>query len=167
MEIATSLTDEAVADALENLVPGSSAWVDLLPGSITFDIPAGQGEIKIQCLTLAGYTLQVKVNGAAVVSITQTSFGWATVTYDVAVPTHVVVYLHAASSSAPARIATKAQDENAGAYIQALKIVPANAPTAIENVVKTVEGTQKIMQNGIMYIIRDGKAYNAQGTQVK
>ena len=58
-------------------------------------------------------------------------------------------------------------DTDAGAYIKTVEIVPDNAPTAIENVVKEVEGSQKVMQNGILYIIRDGKVYNAQGTQVK
>jgi hypothetical protein len=53
------------------------------------------------------------------------------------------------------------------ACIQAIQIVPDDAPTAIENAVKETAGTQKVMLNGIMYIIRDGKAYNAQGTQVK
>ena len=165
LEIATALTDAVVAQALEDLVPGSSAWLALLPGSITFDVPAGQGEIQIQCLTLFGYTLKVMVDGAAAVSVTQTSLGWATVNYNVAAPTHVVIYLHAESSSAPARIATKAQDENAGAYIQALKIVPSGAPTAVKAVKPLVNGTQKILHHGQLLIIRDGKIFNAVGQQ--
>ena len=169
LELATSLTDEVVAQALENLVPGSSAWIDLLPGSLVFDIPAGSGTIQVQCLTLAGYTLQIKMEGQAVASIAQTTFGWAEVTYDVPAPIHVVIYLHAiALPDAPARIPTRMEEAvSAGACIQAIQIVPANAPTAIENAVKEAEGTQKMMHNGIMYIIRDGKLYNAQGTQVK
>lgn len=167
LEIATSLSDEVVAQALEELVPGSSAWVDLLPGSLVFDIPAGSGKVRVQCMTLAGYTLQVKKEGEDVVSITQTELGWAEVTYNVAAPIHVVIYLHANNASMPARIAAREQDTDAGAYIKTVEIVPDNAPTAIENVVKEVEGSQKVMQNGILYIIRDGKVYNAQGTQVK
>ena len=105
------------------------------------------------------------VDGAAAVSVTQTSLGWATVNYNVAAPTHVVIYLHAESSSAPARIATKAQDENAGAYIQALKIVPSGAPTAVKAVKPLVNGTQKILHHGQLLIIRDGKIFNAVGQQ--
>ena len=169
LELATSLTDDVVAQALDNLVPGSSAWIDLLPGSLVFDIPAGSGTIQVQCLTLAGYTLQIKMEGQAVASITQTTFGWAEVTYNVPAPIHVVIYLHAiALPDAPARIPTRMEDAvSAGACIQAIQIVPANAPTAIENAVKEAEGTQKMMHNGIMYIIRDGKLYNAQGIRVK
>lgn len=169
LELATSLSDEVVAQALENLIPGSSAWIDMLPGSLVFDIPAGAGTIQVQCLTLAGYTLQVKMEGQAVVSISQSTLGWADVTYNVPAPIHVVVYLHAASQpSAPARVTTRMEDAiSAGACIQAVKIVPANAPASIENTVMQTQGTQKVMHNGIMYIIRDGKAYNAQGVRVK
>ena len=108
------------------------------------------------------------MEGEAVVSITQTELGWAEVTYNVPAAIHVVIYLHATSSSAPARVIARTEDAvSAGAYIQAVEIVPNNAPSAIENVAKTVEGTQKIMLNGQLLILRDGKAYNAQGTQVK
>ena len=170
LELATSLTDEAVAQALEDLVPGSSAWIDLLPGSLVFDIPAGQGTVRVQCLTLAGYTLQVKMEGEAVVSIAQTTLGWAEVTYNVPAPIHVVIYLHAsAQASAPARIATRMEDAvSAGAYIQAVQIVPADAPvdpTAIVTIEQTREGAQKILRHGELYILRGEKTYTVQGQE--
>lgn len=169
LELATSLTDEAVAQALEDLVPGSSAWIDLLPGSLVFDIPAGRGTVQIQCMTLAGYTLQVKLEGQAVVSIAQTALGWAEVTYDVPAPVHVVIYLHAQSAaSAPARIATRVEDAvSAGAYIQAVKIVPENAPVGFENVQSDDVQSTKFIRDGQLIIIRDGKMYNATGVEVK
>jgi hypothetical protein len=169
LELVTSLTDEVVEQALEELVPGSSAWIDLLPGSLVFDIPAGQGKVQVHCVTTAGYTLQVKMEGQAVVSITQTDLGWAEVTYNVPAPIHVVIYLHAQSAaSAPARIATRMEDAvTAGAYIQAVKIVPADAPTAIEDVQSVnVQGT-KVIRNGQLLIIRDGKTFNVLGVKAK
>ena len=171
LEISTSLTDEQVAEALESIIPGSSAWVSALPGSLTFDVPAGKGEILVECLTLPGYTLKVKIEGEEAISVTQTeTFGWVKVTYDLAAPAHVVIYLHAVvSSPAPAHIAAQVREEDpsAGAFIKALKIVPANAPTGIEEIIPTVEGTQKIMLNGQIFIIRDGKVFNATGAQVR
>ena len=171
LEISTSLTDEQVAEALESIIPGSSAWVSALPGSLTFDVPAGKGEILIECFTLPGYTLKVKIEGEEAISVTQTeTFGWVKVTYDLAAPAHVVIYLHAVvSSPAPAHIAAQVREEDpsAGAFIKALKIVPANAPTGIEEIIPTVEGTQKIMLNGQIFIIRDGKVFNATGAQVR
>ena len=169
LELATSLTDEAVAQALADLVPGSSAWIDQLPGSLVFDIPAGAGKLRVQCLTLAGYTLQVKLEGEAVVSITQTELGWAEVTYNVPAPIHVVIYLHAQSAaSAPARIATQMQDAiSAGAYIQAVEIVPANAPTSIEQTEISSGSCQKLIKDGQLLILRSDKTFNANGQEVK
>ena len=174
LELATSLTDEVVAQALDSLVPGSSAWIDLLPGSLVFDIPAGQGKVRVQCMTLAGYSLQVKLEGQAVVSISQTSLEWAEVTYNVSAPIHVVIYLHASSNaaSAPARIATRMEDAvSAGAYIQAVKIVPAAAPeeptTALDAVPTSSDRATKVLVNGQIYLLRANHLYTLDGAQVK
>ena len=130
LEISTSLTDETVAEALESLVPGSSAWVSMLPGSLVFDVPAGKGEILIECMTLPGYTLQVQLEGEAAISVTSEKLGWATVKYDVEHPVHVVIYLHAVSSAkAPARIVAAVSDitSTTGAVIKTVQINPAKA----------------------------------------
>jgi hypothetical protein len=82
----------------------------------------------------------------------------------------VVIYLHAVvSSPAPAHIAAQVREEDpsAGAFIKAIKITPANAPTAIEEIIPATDGTQKIMYNGQLFIIRDGKVFNATGAQVR
>lgn len=47
------------------------------------------------------------------------------------------------------------------------RIKAAKANTGIEDIRVDVNGTQKVMVDGAMYIIRDGKAFNALGTQVK
>lgn len=174
LEISTSLTDEQVATAMETLIPGSSEWIDMLPGSLVFDIPAGEGTVRIQCMTLPGYTLQVKMEGKAAVSLTQVSLGWAEVSYNVVEPIHVVIYLHVASGSAPARIAANMEDTDptVGAYIQALKIAPKNAPdpnptTAIEIIEANQGENGKILMNGQLFIIREGRVFTATGAQVK
>ena len=126
LEISTLLTDEQVSEALETLIPGSSAWVASLPGSLVFDIPAGKGEIYVNCQTLPGYTINVMIDGQNAVSITQAEPGWAKINYDVTEATHVVVYLHATSSSAlaPSINFMKKGLSGANAYISAIKIVP-------------------------------------------
>jgi hypothetical protein len=58
----------------------------------------------------------------------------------------------------------------AGAYIQAVTIQPANAPlqpTAIDQVATPSNGSEKILRNGQLLILRDGKIFNAQGAQVR
>ena len=170
LEISTSLTDEQVEEALENLVPGSSAWIDMLPGSIVFDIPAGEGKVRINCMTLPGYKLQVKIEGQAAISVEQVALGWAEVSYNVAQSMHVVIYLHAeGGASAPARIiARTADDPAAGAYIQAIEIAPKNAPEGIEHIdAERLENGAKLLLDGQLYIIREGRIFNANGAQVR
>lgn len=169
LEISTQLTDAQVAEALETLVPGSSAWIDLLPGSLVFDIPAGEGKVRVNCMTLPGYKLQVKIEGKEAVSVEMVSLGWAEVTYNVPVPVHVVIYLHAPeNASAPARIATRLNDTDAHAYIAAIEIAPKDAPQGIDLIdANTVENGSKLLIDGQLYIIREGRVFNASGAQVK
>lgn len=169
LEISTQLTDAQVEEALESLVPGSSAWVDMLPGSLVFDIPAGEGELKVKCLTLPGYKLQVKIEGQAAVSVEMAELGWAKVSYNVAAPVHVVIYLHAPEgASAPARIATRMQDAvEAHAYIEAVEIAPAKAPQGLENIVVDGDQTTKILFDGQIYILREGHIFTVQGAEVR
>ena len=169
LEITTTLTEEQVDEALETLVPGSSDYKNLLPGSITFDVPAGKGEIRIECLTLMGYTLQVKIAGQAAIRVEQTTFGWATVTYDVEQDTHVVIFLKAPETapSAPARVKADS-DPTVGAQIKSLKIVPIEKSK--EGLI-TIDGQQqpnsKIFFNGQLYILRGDKVYTATGAEIK
>lgn len=169
LEISTQLTDAQVAEALETLVPGSSAWVERLPGSLVFDIPAGEGKVRVNCMTLPGYKLQVKIEGKDAVSVQQVELGWAEATYNVPVPVHVVIYLHAPeNASAPARIATRLNDTEAHAYIAAIEIAPKDAPQGIDLIdANTVENGSKLLIDGQLYIIREGRVFNASGAQVE
>lgn len=167
LEISTSLTDQQVAEALESFIPGSSAWIDFLPGSLVFDIPAGKGEILVNCMTFPGFSLNVMIEGQGAVSITQAEPGWAKVSYDVAVPTHVVVYLHASSSSAP-KAAPKKTQASPSAYIKAIKIVPESCLTAVEAIKADKPVSDgKYLKNGRLYIVRDGRIFDVTGIEVK
>ena len=176
LEITTTLTETQVETAMETLVPGSSEWMSALPGSLIFDIPAGEGKVRVLCAIVPGYSLEVKLEGKAAVSITQSDLGWAEVTYNVAAPLHVVIYLRASNpASAPARIAkdTKDDDPTVGAYIQAVKIAPNEAPdynptTDIDQITNDQSPiTNKVIKDGHLLILRGDKTYNAQGTEVR
>lgn len=167
LEISTTLTDQQVVEALESFIPGSSAWIDLLPGSVVFDIPAGKGEILVNCMTFPGFSLNVMIDGQGAVSITQAEPGWAKVSYDVAVSTHVVVYLHASSSSAP-KAAPKKSQASPSAYIKAIKIVPESCLTAVEAIrADKPVSDGKYLKNGRLYIVRDGRIFDVTGIEVK
>ena len=135
LEITSSFTDEQVATAMETLIPGSSAWVEMLPGTLIFDVPAGQGQFELKCKTEPGFTFQVVVEGQAAVSVTSSQLGWVTVQYDVLVQTHVIVYLHQpAEVTAPAHIRKAQQDTpTVGGYVEAIKITPSGVTTGVDN----------------------------------
>ncbi len=165
LEITTSLTDEQIESALETLVPGSSAWIDLLPGALTFDIPAGTGEIMVKCMTLEGHTLKVKVDGEVAISITQESTGWAKVSYNVTVPTHVVVYLHASSETKSRGMRRTQETPIVGAYIEAIKITPSEVVTGIDIIQAGKPVNGKYLKDGQLIIVRDGKSYSVTGIE--
>ncbi len=64
-------------------------------------------------------------------------------------------------------------DQQGPSYVpgrRVLRVSNANAPssaTDINNVSAKFGGSEKILENGVLYILRDGKKYNAQGQVVK
>ena len=91
--------------------------------------------------------------------------------YDTPASVHVVLYLQKdGSASAPARVAAAKTDEEPviGATISSIKISPDKAPQGIEDVTNDKsQMTNKVIKDGQIYILRDGKIYNALGTEVK
>jgi len=170
VELTTSLTDEQVENALETMIPGSSEWKAQLPGSITFDIPAGEGVIEIESSITPNYTLKLKLDGQPVVTLTTGAPGVIAVNYNVPVALHVVLYLQIeGAASAPARVAAAKADEEPmiGATISSIKIKPAKAPQAID-IINAAEGENaKVLINGQLYIVRDGRAFTASGIEVR
>lgn len=127
IELSTTTTDDAVDGALELYVTCSSEWLKLLPGVLVFDVPAGSGELALQCELEEGYKLQVAIEGVGKVSITQTNNGWAVVQYEVLEQTHVIVYLQEETTPSPAPAKAQALKDggpSVGASIKAIKITP-------------------------------------------
>ena len=166
LEIASVATEEEVSEALQYATPGSSNFKDLLPSSITIELPQGEGDIEIDCQVLPGFKLQVKVGSEGSVSISAGERGKANVHYNVSQKTYVVIYLASASSaSAPARL-SKASTP-AGAYIYAVKVKPKNAGTGIEESYVESNDLHKLLRDGHLLILHDGKTYNVIGVEVR
>ena len=49
----------------------------------------------------------------------------------------------------------------------ALSIVYPTTPTAVENLMAPANEMRKVMLNGTLYILRDGKVYNVQGQLIR
>ena len=129
LEIATTISDDELEASIEANVICSSDFLKDLPGVLVFDVPAGAGSFEIQCHTMPGYMLKAQIEGAnGTANIVMNSLGWATVYYNVLVQTHVIIYLQAevAPSPAPAKAPAQTNDATVGAYIKAIKVIPAN-----------------------------------------
>ena len=174
IEVATTNTAEEIDAKLEEAFEGSSSLRNLLPGTITFELPEGEGTIEIDCQTIPGYILKVRIAeyGEAYVTSTieQAMRGKATINYSVAQRTFVVIYLEGVNkNSAPARIATSNKEEGAGAYVYSIKITPKKTTTGIDhlNGQELNANGEKLLIDGVLYIERNGKRYDATGAQVK
>lgn len=171
VEISSTLTDEQVATTMEMFIPGSSEWMANLPGTIAFDIPAGQGTITIVGSVSYGYVLKLKIGDQPVITVTKNEQNEIIVVYDTPASVHVVLYLQKdGSASAPARVAAAKVDEEPaiGATISSIKITPNNAPQGIEDIrINDLENGSKLLLDGQLFILRDGKIYSAQGVQVR
>lgn len=169
IELNTITSAEVVDGALELYITCSSSWLKALPGVLVFDIPAGKGEMEIQCQLKEGNQLKVLIEGKGSATITQTSMGWAKLEYDVVEQTHVIVYLQAAEEPKPSpKRATKAaKDDTPGAVIKAIKITPSAVSTGIDDVQSDNVQSTKVLRDAQLLIIRGDKTYTVTGQRVK
>ena len=174
LEISSVVTAANLQLALDSMATGKKEWNDLLPGATTFNVKAGSGKIKIQCQTVEGYELKVLIRNGGTATITQPTIGVAEVNYNVSEVSAVLIYLWPTSGSnpAPARRAPKAKNEDTpNAIIKSIQVVPdgiQEVPTGVETINNNLlPVTNKVLENGVLYIIHDGVRYNAQGQAVK
>ncbi|MCR4664425.1 MAG: DUF285 domain-containing protein [Paludibacteraceae bacterium] len=171
MEVTSTNTADEIDTKLNAVYNGTGSIKPFLPGTIIFKLGQGEGKIEIDCQTVPGYTLQVRIAeyGEAFITSTieQAQRGKATVSYNVTQETYVVIYLEGAPGSAPARIARSAKEEGAGAYIWSITIIPAKTATGIEALENGKSADGKFVKDGILYILHDGRLYNAQGAEIR
>ena len=73
------------------------------------------------------------------------------------------------SPKAPARIAKDGDDdpEEVGAYIYSITITPKKASQGIDDVQSDQVQSTKVLMDGMIYILHDGKIFTPTGVQVK
>ena len=172
IEVASTNTAEEIDAKLNEAFEGAASIKSLLPGTITLELEPGGGEMIIDCKTVPGYSLYVRIAeyGAAYISSTieQAMRGKATVTYEVHQKTYVVIYLDGApAASAPARIARADHEEGAGAYIYGISVKPNNSTTGVDQVQGDKVSYTKLLREGAIYILRGDKLYTVTGQIVQ
>ena len=179
VEIEEPITDDVVQNALDKFALGTDEWKKAIPNSMSFNLPAGKVTISLMCWTALGYELRAHVRGQEVKAINSQTDGLQTHTFSFELdePAAVVFYLVEVPYPAPARAQMKAErteEDAAIAVIKDIEIDRQDLPTAIEEVSNPQSATnvqsvdiQKVIRDGKLLIIRDGKAFTLQGVEIR
>lgn len=125
LEISTTLNPSQVETFIDRNAAGTEAWLNELHGSLTVNLPAGQGTLFINCYADPNFMFKVKIRGKEAVTISQTAMGIAQVDFDLVEPTAVIIYLTGAGGYSPApKRAPAAKAESAKGFIKSISIAP-------------------------------------------
>lgn len=183
VEINDPTTDEAVQEIMAKNACGTEEWKEKMPNSMSFNLPAGKVTISFLCWTNVDYELHALVRGQVVKAFkTPTGSPYKhSFTVKLDAPTAVVFYLVDASTptppsnpdSSPVR-KIRQEEETPTSYIKDITIDQEDLPTAIEEVSNPQSATnvqsvdiQKVIRDGKLLIIRDGKAFTLQGVEIR
>lgn len=170
LEIYSVLSEDVVKSAIETFGPASEALKAVLPGSISFFVPAGKGSIEIEFVTKNGY-VHVQLENSDAVALTNSVMNWVSVPYDVEKDTYVVIYLApSVIQPVPAHVAAAKRDDEPAmsAFIKGLKVDPTKVPTGISALREESNGeSRKMLENGQLLILRGDRVYTVMGQEVK
>lgn len=143
---------------------------------ISFILPAGEGEISLNAMTLGTHQLGVKIGEAQDTLFTLTEKTTVTVKYNIAEPQLVFVYGYVEESDedplyAPYRKMRRAKMEESEGSVKLydLTITPKKIVTGVEEVLGTWSSSPatKIFRDGQVLILREGKIYTPAGVEVR
>jgi len=166
-----------IEELLNSLTPGTAEFADLFHG-LSFLMPAGEGEIYVTLQTFGTHELSIKVGTGAAVAFSKTEKGDVHVAYNCTEPTMVYIYGTEAApkGAAPRYIPARfAPAENVGELeaTDYVKIYSIRNVTGSESALEDVMGMQssssarKVVIDGQVLILRNGKAYDMFGNEVQ
>jgi hypothetical protein len=174
LEISSTLTAEEVSTALETFGIGSEALKYVMPGSIHFKLNPGSGKIELECMTIDGNQIMVKIGDEDPVSIIKSAMGIAEIEYEADEETPVIIFVNGQVGIdvhwAPDYYRAPREDETPqmAAAIKSIAVVPEeNASTAIETVEQKEVPCNKIFRNGQLLILRGDKTYTLTGAEIR
>ena len=145
---------------------------------ISFLLPAGEGEITLDALTLGTHQLGVKIGEEETLLYTLDERRTVKVEYDIAEPQLVFIYGYVEPSEeefyTPCRAVRRAPMENDGSVkLYGLTISPKKIVTGVEDVElngkfdSSNAQINKIFRDGQVLLLRDGKTYTLFGSEVQ
>ncbi len=170
LALCTPLEDETVNNLMSEVQQAISDFTSKFSG-ISFFLPAGSGEIKLDMCT---YGLQLSVHiGDVTAHLTQNERGEAVLTYDIPEPT--LVCLHASditiSSDARHRAPQQLNDEEKPRVELYRMTIHTNSQEGIEDIdASSLQGGDRgrlILHDGQLFILRGDKIYTVTGQELK
>lgn len=164
----TTLDDANVAQLMDNLLQNVSDDFGSVFSGVSFFLPAGKGDVKLDIQT-HGLQLSVHIGNSGVAHLTQNERGEAVVHYDIQEPTLVCIHASVPAAGTPARnsIRKQAKEDEQGVELYAINILPSEILTGVDNVQGDNALCTKVLRDGKIFILRDGKTYTIQGQEVK
>ena len=115
-----------------------------------------------------GLQLSVHIGNSGVAHLTQNERGEAVVKYDIKEPTLVCIHASVPASASPARRASQQiQDEEQRVELYRIKIKPTSILGIDQITNDQSQITNKVIVNGQLLILKDGKTFNVLGTEVR
>lgn len=145
---------------------------------ISFILPAGDGEFSLDALTLGTHKLGVKIGEEKESLFVLDEKKTVTVNYNIAEPQMVFIYGYVEPSEeepeySPHRVARRtAMEESDGSVkIYSMTISPKTIQlsSGVENIADDADNriARKILRNGQLYIMYEGRMYDIHGAEVK
>lgn len=165
----STLEDAIVAQLMDNILQNVGDFESVFSG-VSFFLPAGSGEVKLDICTF-GLQLSVHIGNSGVAHLTQNERGEAVVKYDILEPTLVCIHASVSEADSPARLSAPKQAKQQGQYLElyGIKILADETPTGIDqtNGQQPTANSRKILRDGQLFILRDGKTFTLQGQEVR
>ena len=164
----TTLDDANVAQLMDNLLQNVSDDFGSVFSGVSFFLPAGKGELKLDIQTY-GLQLSVHIGNSGVAHLTQNERGEAVVKYDIQEPTLVCIHASVPAAGALARqLAPKqAKEEENRVELHSIKIRSTDVETDVVDMQSNYAPCIKFLRDGKLFLLRDGKTYTIHGLEVK
>lgn len=177
LEISSTMS-EIEMQQIASLFSSSSLGLAQSFRGVSFLLPAGEGEIYLNAMTLGTHQLGVKIGSEQDTLFTIDVERTVTIQYNIAQPQMVFIYGYVEPTDeqmfySPLLKAKKAQmlESEGSVKIYDITIIPKtiSVGTAIEDIITNQDDTsaRKILNNGQIVIYKGGKIFNTNGTQIK
>ena len=163
--INSAMNMEEVSSIVDQLTPGSAAFAEQYYG-LTFLLPVGKGSINIEMQTSGAYQLAVQIGKNEPVLLTQSTKGSVQIPFDLSIATFAYIYaVGPVASGAPGMRRLNASDSEGSVKLFSLKLI--EGTEGIDEVAGGQAQSTKRLRDGLLIIEKNGKVYNALGTEVK